>query len=313
MASGVNFGYLRLTSGRQIQYNVASQNSPPSGAFLSMLTLRGAPALSAFRLDKLAQKFSAIHPEIQLLCPEYLHFAELLAPLEPARLEILNSLLTYGPAPAALPEDKMARATVLLVVPRPGTISPWSSKATDIAHNCGLHEIERLERGIAWYFLLPGDITGEQTVALRALVHDRMTESVFDSVDAAQQLFSHATPAPMESVDLLVGGRDALAAADSKLGLALAGDEIDYLVESFTALGRNPNDVELMMFAQANSEHCRHKIFNASWSIDGQQQEHSLFRMIRNTHECGGENVLSAYSDNAAVVAGSPADEGGNP
>ena len=269
-----------------------------------MLTLRGAPALSAFRLDKLAQKFSAIHPEIQLLCPEYLHFAELLAPLEPARLEILNSLLTYGPAPAALPEDKMARAALLLVVPRPGTISPWSSKATDIAHNCGLHEIERLERGIAWYFLLPGDITGEQTVALRALVHDRMTESVFDSVDAAQQLFSHATPAPMESVNVLVGGRDALAAADSKLGLALAGDEIDYLVESFTALGRNPNDVELMMFAQANSEHCRHKIFNASWSIDGQQQEHSLFKMIRNTHECGGENVLSAYSDNAAVVAG---------
>ena len=213
-----------------------------------MLTLRGAPALSAFRLDKLAQKFSAIHPEIQLLCPEYLHFAELLAPLEPARLEILNSLLTYGPAPAALPDDKMARAALLLVVPRPGTISPWSSKATDIAHNCGLHEIERLERGIAWYFLLPGDITGEQTVALRALVHDRMTESVFDSVDAAQQLFIHATPAGQDG-GCSLGDRSDF---DQGLGSTLAwqvrveNDEVDRVLSVaevfdclFTTLGRS--------------------------------------------------------------------------
>ena len=269
-----------------------------------MLTLRGASALSAFRIDKLAQKFSVIHPGIQLLHAEYVHFAELSAPLAEERQATLASLLSYGPATSDVEEQALATATLALVVPRPGTISPWSSKATDIAHNCGLYEVLRLERGIAWYLALPTELSAQQHTAVLALIHDRMTESVFDALDAAGQLFSHATPAPMQSIDVLEGGRDALVAADRQLGLALAADEIDYLVDSFRELGRNPNDVELMMFAQANSEHCRHKIFNASWSIDGQEQEHSLFKMIRNTHECGGENVLSAYSDNAAVVTG---------
>tara|TARA_R110001592_G_scaffold363248_3_gene682138 strand:+ start:38458 stop:42354 length:3897 start_codon:yes stop_codon:yes gene_type:complete len=269
-----------------------------------MLTLRGAPVLSDFRLDKLVQKLALIHPGIHLLHTEYVHFADLQAPLDDARRKVLESLLEYGPGFAGVAEAALASAALRLVVPRPGTISPWSSKATDIAHNCGLTEVVRLERGVAFYFRMPADLGQAQRAAVDALVHDRMTEVVLDSVDAPEQLFRHAAPAPLERVDVLAGGRDALAVADRALGLALADDEIDYLVDSFVELGRNPTDVELMMFAQANSEHCRHKIFNASWSIDGEQQEHSLFGMIRNTNECGGQNVLSAYSDNAAVVAG---------
>ena len=269
-----------------------------------MLILRGAPALSSFRLDKLAQTFSGIHPDIKLLHAQYMHFAQLHRPLVPQRRATLGSLLSYGPEQPVGGSDSLTDAQLLLVVPRPGTISPWSSKATDIAHNCGLDEVERLERGIAWYFSLPAGLAPEQRAAVDALVHDRMTETVLGELDAAEQLFQHATPKPLVAVDVLGGGREALLAADRTLGLALADDEIDYLVDSFITLGRNPNDVELMMFAQANSEHCRHKIFNADWSIDGREQDHSLFKMIRNTNECGGENVLSAYSDNAAVVAG---------
>jgi phosphoribosylformylglycinamidine synthase len=269
-----------------------------------MLTLRGAPALSAFRLDKLTQKLSDIHPDLTLLHAEYVHFADLRNELTPQRRAILASLLTYGPDLPRGTTDALADGELLLVVPRPGTISPWSSKATDIAHNCGLDEVERLERGVAWYFSFPADLTPAQGAEVDALVHDRMTESVLGELDAARQLFEHAPPKPMSTVDVLGGGRRALVAADRSLGLALADDEVDYLVESFITLGRNPNDVELMMFAQANSEHCRHKIFNAQWSIDGVEQDYSLFKMIRNTNELGGENVLSAYSDNAAVVAG---------
>jgi phosphoribosylformylglycinamidine synthase len=269
-----------------------------------MLTLRGAPVLSDFRLDKLVQKLALIHPDIQLLHTEYVHFAELQAPLDDARRAVLDSLLEYGPGFATVDEAELTSAVLRLVVPRPGTISPWSSKATDIAHNCGLEEVLRLERGVAWYFRMPAELEAAQGKAVDELVHDRMTEIVLDSVDDPEQLFRHALPAPLARVDVLAGGRHALAAADRSLGLALAEDEIDYLVDSFVELGRNPTDVELMMFAQANSEHCRHKIFNASWSIDGEQQAHSLFGMIRNTNDCGGQNVLSAYSDNAAVVAG---------
>ncbi len=269
-----------------------------------MLTLRGAPVFSDFRLDKLAQKLALVHPDIELLQAEYVHFADLQAPLVAGQQEVLESLLEYGPVQVGGELEGRDSATLRLVVPRPGTISPWSSKATDIAHNCGLAPVVRLERGVAWYFRMPEALSESQCAAVDELVHDRMTESVLDSFDAADQLFRHTAPAPLRSVDVLGGGREMLAAADRSLGLALADDEIDYLVESFTALGRNPTDVELMMFAQANSEHCRHKIFNASWSIDGEQQSRSLFEMIRNTNECGGQNVLSAYSDNAAVVAG---------
>ena len=269
-----------------------------------MLSLRGAAALSDFRLDKLAQKIKNIHPDVRILHTEYVHFAQLYRPLSAQRETTLASLLAYGPHPEGHSIGALEDATLLLVVPRPGTISPWSSKATDIAHNCGLEEVERLERGIAWYLALPADLAESARCEIEALVHDRMTETILPSLEAAHALFTHAEPQALTSVNILEGGRQALEDADRSLGLALASDEIDYLLESFTALGRNPNDVELMMFAQANSEHCRHKIFNADWTIDGEAQTHSLFKMIRNTNECGGENVLSAYSDNAAVVAG---------
>ena len=270
-----------------------------------MLILRGAPALSPFRRDKLAQKLSAINPAIRLLHCEFVHFAHIDAALGEERVALLGRLLQYGPAADSAPaEADISIAELLLVVPRPGTISPWSSKATDIAHNCGLREVRRLERGTAWYLQLPTGLTEAARDQVRAALHDRMTEAVLPSLESAGALFRVQEPAPMASVDVLGGGREALVAADTSLGLALAEDEVDYLVQAFESLGRNPSDVELMMFAQANSEHCRHKIFNASWTIDGVEQDKSLFGMIRNTHERGGENVLSAYSDNAAVVAG---------
>ncbi len=273
-----------------------------------MLILRGASALSAFRLEKLTQKLVTIHPEIHLFHNEYVHFATSHEPLSAQRRGLLSQLLHYGATDLEVSAVDTSGCHLALVVPRPGTISPWSSKAVDIAHNCGLAELTRIERGVAYYFKLPPGLSTEQTTALveqaEASVHDRMTQSVLESLDAAQELFRQELPTPMGTVDILAGGAAALVAANQTLGLALADDEIDYLMESFTALGRNPNDIELMMFAQANSEHCRHKIFNASWSIDGEGQERSLFSMIRNTNEKGGENVLSAYSDNAAVVAG---------
>ncbi|MEM9254549.1 MAG: phosphoribosylformylglycinamidine synthase [Pseudomonadota bacterium] len=269
-----------------------------------MLTLRGAAALSAFRQDKLEQKFEAIHPQLSLKHAEYWHFAKLQRSLSADRESVLHRLLTYGPSVEVGVQNSDDDSAMLLVVPRPGTISPWSSKATDIARNCGLDEVQRLERGIAWHFHMPADLGEDNYREALALIHDRMTEAVLNELSQAACLFEQAEPAPMARVDILAGGRGALEQADRSLGLALAGDEIDYLLDSFTTLNRNPTDVELMMFAQANSEHCRHKIFNASWTIDEQDQDLSLFAMIRNTHELGGDNVLSAYSDNAAVVRG---------
>ncbi|GGO88845.1 phosphoribosylformylglycinamidine synthase [Marinobacterium nitratireducens] len=268
-----------------------------------MLVLRGAPALSAFRHDKLLSSLQSKVPAITALYGEYVHFADLKQDLTAAQQEVLDRILRYGPkAESGAPEGEL-----MLVVPRPGTISPWSSKATDIAHNCGLAEVKRLERGVAYYIQASAALDQAQRDLVRAELHDRMVEAVLDSVDAASALFIEEAPRPLSTVDILAGGRDALVEANGRLGLALAEDEIDYLVKSFEELGRNPTDVELMMFAQANSEHCRHKIFNASWDIDGVQQDKSLFGMIKNTYEQGGENVLSAYKDNAAVVTGSRA------
>lgn len=276
-----------------------------------MLILRGASALSAFRLEKLTYKLAKIHPDIHLSHNQYVHFAQTSSALSAPRQGVLEQLLHYGPIELDVGSVDTSGKHLALVVPRPGTISPWSSKASDIAHNCGLTEVIRLERGIAYYFELPQSLEphlrAELLGAIELCIADRMTEAVLESLESAQQLFRQDSPQPLGSVDILSGGKEALQSANQTLGLALADDEIDYLVDSFTTLGRNPNDIELMMFAQANSEHCRHKIFNASWSIDGEPQEHSLFKMIRNTNEKGGENVLSAYSDNAAVVAGSHA------
>ncbi|MET0027047.1 MAG: phosphoribosylformylglycinamidine synthase [Candidatus Thiodiazotropha sp.] len=266
-----------------------------------MLILRGAPALSDFRLQKLSTRLSERLQAPVKLATQFLHFANIEQSLEAREQEVLETLLRYGPAmPASEP-----MGTLLLVVPRPGTLSPWSTKATDIAHHCGLKKVQRLERGIAYYLSINGaSLDSDQFVAAAALLHDRMTESVLADADDATCLFKLAEPAPFVRVDVLEGGEAALRSANLELGLALSDDEIEYLVESFQSLRRNPTDVELMMFAQANSEHCRHKIFNADWIIDGEQQDHSLFKMIRNTTQHSPENVLSAYKDNAAVMQG---------
>lgn len=268
-----------------------------------MLALRGAPALSAFRHEKLLSGIQSKITAVNGLYAEFMHFSDLAQALSEEQEQVLERILRYGPkAEAQEPAGKL-----FLVVPRPGTISPWSSKATDIAHNCGLEEIKRLERGIAYYVTSSAELTEADCALIAAELHDRMVEAVLPSIDDASTLFLEEEPKPLTTVDILGGGRDALVTANIDLGLALAEDEIDYLVESFVELNRNPTDVELMMFAQANSEHCRHKIFNASWDIDGEAQEKSLFAMIRNTNELGGENVLSAYKDNAAVMVGSKA------
>ncbi len=269
-----------------------------------MLYLRGCPAHSQFRLDKLIGQCRELLPDLAGLAADYLHIAELDEPLSAHERDILEKLLHYGPHQTAAP----AEGPTLIVVPRPGTISPWSSKATDIVHNCGLHKVRRVERGIVYRFTLAtGSLPDRQRLTvLLPLLHDRMTETVLSSVDDTRALFRHAVPAPCERIDVLGGGRAALETANRELGLALSADEIDYLVENFTALGRNPVDIELMMFAQANSEHCRHKIFNADWLIDGQAQDSSLFDMIRASYRASPAGILSAYSDNAAVVEGYP-------
>ncbi|WP_435927444.1 phosphoribosylformylglycinamidine synthase [Dryocola sp. BD613] len=265
-----------------------------------MEILRGSPALSAFRINKLLARFNDAHLPVSDIYAEYVHFADLDAPLSASEHARLQRLLKYGPTLA----DHAPTGRLILVTPRPGTISPWSSKATDIAHNCDLAKVKRLERGIAYY--VSGDrLTEAQWQEVNAALHDRMMESVSASLNDGEKLFSHHEPAPVQSVDLSGQGRSALVEANVRLGLALAEDEIDYLQDAFTKLGRNPNDIELYMFAQANSEHCRHKIFNADWVIDGEQQPKSLFKMIKNTFEQTPDHVLSAYKDNAAVMEGS--------
>ena len=263
-----------------------------------MLILRGAPALSEFRQQGLLAELQAIIPAIEGIYGEFMHFVNLHAELTADEQQVLETILHYGPSV----QVQAATGSMLLVVPRLGTISPWSSKASDIAHNCGLDKVARLERGIAYY--LRGDLSESDISQASAILHDRMVEQVLSDLDAAAGLFDQTEPAPLSTVDILGGGRAALVAANTNLGLALAEDEIDYLVTAFEELQRNPTDVELMMFAQANSEHCRHKIFNASWTIDGEEQDHSLFQMIKNTNNLHGEGVLSAYKDNASVIEG---------
>lgn len=263
-----------------------------------MLILRGAPALSAFRHGKLLEQLTSKVPAVTGLYAEFAHFADVTGVLSTDEEQVLARLLKYGPSvPVQEPSGRL-----LLTIPRFGTISPWSSKASDIARNCGLAKIQRIERGIAYY--VAGELSEAEMQLVAGLLHDRMTQLVLTDVQGAAALFSHAGPKPLTAVDVLGGGRAALEQANVELGLALAEDEIDYLVSSFNDLKRNPHDIELMMFAQANSEHCRHKIFNASWDIDGESQEKSLFGMIKNTNELHGEGVLSAYKDNAAVIVG---------
>ncbi|PTS85712.1 phosphoribosylformylglycinamidine synthase [Pseudomonas sp. HMWF032] len=263
-----------------------------------MLILRGAPALSAFRHGKLLEQLTSKVPAVTGLYAEFAHFAEVSGVLSADEEQVLARLLKYGPSvPVQEPNGRL-----FLTIPRFGTISPWSSKASDIARNCGLAKIQRIERGLAYY--VSGELNAAEAQQVADLLHDRMTQLVLDNLEGAAALFSHAQPKPLMAIDILGGGRAALETANVELGLALAEDEIDYLVNAFQGLGRNPHDIELMMFAQANSEHCRHKIFNASWDIDGESQDKSLFGMIKNTYQMHSENVLSAYKDNASVIVG---------
>lgn len=265
-----------------------------------MEILRGSPALSTFRINKLLTVCHNKHLPIEKIYAEYIHFVDLSAPLTCDQQVTLNQLLTYGPHA----EQQDLTEQLYLVIPRIGTISPWSSKATDIAHNCGLAQIKRIERGIVYCF--DGEqLSKEQLAEFISLIHDRMMESVLTKLTDAEQLITPHQPTPFTTIDILMRGRKALEEANVRLGLALATDEIDYLLDSFIRLQRNPSDVELYMFAQANSEHCRHKIFNADWIIDGQPQPKSLFKMIKNTFEKTPEYVSSAYKDNAAVMDGS--------
>jgi len=265
-----------------------------------MLQLAGPAALSAFRLAKLLERLRALEPTVAEVAARFVHFVDLAEPLSPQQQEILRQLLSYGPTLPLAPDEHGER---VLVVPRAGTISPWSSKATDIAQVCGLAAVRRIERGIA-YRLHATPALGAQRLGRAAMVlFDRMTEELLLDPLQAARLFEHAQPRPATRVPLR-HGRAALQDADRRFGLALSADEMDYLLESFARLRRDPSDVELMMFAQTNSEHCRHKIFNARWVIDGEPRDESLFDMIRYTHAVSPAGVLSAYRDNAAVIAG---------
>jgi phosphoribosylformylglycinamidine synthase len=264
-----------------------------------IIFLRGAPAFSAFRLQGVQQAIASAVPGASVASAEYWHFAVLSRPLIGEQRAQLAALLEERAS------EDAGRAELFLVTPRVGTISPWSSKATDIAWNSGLDAIERIERGIAYRIEAKrGALSAEDRARIVALIHDRMIETVLGDFAQTADLFRHFSPQPLASIDLLSGGRAALVEANSRLGLALSEDEVDYLVDLFVKTGRNPTDVELMMFAQANSEHCRHKIFNASWVIDGAPRQDTLFGMIRETHQAHPQGTVVAYSDNSSVIEG---------
>ena len=275
------------------------------------LTLAGSSAISPFRAQQLLEKFSAANLPVTAVQACFEHYIWSREPLAGAELEQVTALLDYGVALDA-PLDE-SDALVLRVLPRLGTVSPWASKATDIAHNCGMDFVKRIERGVRYVLTIKRGLLSKKKLseaelaAIASLLHDRMTQTVVDQAFDVSVLFEARQGKPVQTVDVLGAGKSALEAANGDWGLALSDDEIDYLVESFVGLGRNPTDVELMMFAQANSEHCRHKIFNAQWVIDGQAKDKTLFGMIRETHAKQPRGTVVAYSDNAAIMQGGPA------
>ncbi len=270
-----------------------------------MEILRGSSALSDYKIEKLRAALGQAGVSVSSIAACYVHLIDLKAPLDEAEQQVLSKILTYGPTGVEVKEE----GALFLVIPRVGTISPWASKATDIAKNCGLSQVHRIERGIAYYIQSANGsaFTSQQRAAIQALIHDRMMQTVLSSFDEAAALFEAQEPKPFKTVALTSGGRAALEQANVDLGLALSSEEMDYLLKSFADLGRDPTDIELYMFAQMNSEHCRHKVFNASWEIDGKAEENSLFGMVRNTFAKTPDYVLSAYKDNAAVMEGSKA------
>jgi phosphoribosylformylglycinamidine synthase len=263
---------------------------------LHITEFEGGNAQSEFRAQQILPRLKAVSPKVSGLSARFVHLVATEEPLSAAQKERLAALLTYGEPFAGKPEGAL-----VVVAPRFGTVSPWASKATDIARNCGIavHRVERIVE-----YRLHGKADAKELPGLAALLHDRMTESAMLERAQAHALFTELDAAPMAYVDVLAGGRAALEQANTEFGLALADDEIDYLVDAFKGLNRNPSDVELMMFAQANSEHCRHKIFNAQFTIDGVPQDKSMFGMIRNTHQLAPQHTVVAYSDNASVMEG---------
>ncbi|HEY4074360.1 MAG TPA: phosphoribosylformylglycinamidine synthase [Herbaspirillum sp.] len=278
-----------------------------------MLILPGSNALSAFRTQALLSQLQAIDVAITGVTGRYYHFVDSIAELSLADAARLEGLLTYGDvfSDGGESSDESEKGDDFVVIPRFGTISPWASKATDIAHNCGLAQIKRIERGVRYRVQVKSGLLGgarhladDSIAAVAALLHDRMTETVLRSATQAAGLFQELQAKPLAFIDITSGGKAALASANTELGLALSDDEIDYLLAAFSRAGRNPTDVELMMFAQANSEHCRHKIFNADWTIDGVAQDKSLFAMIKNTHQLAPRGTVVAYSDNSSIIEG---------
>jgi len=271
---------------------------------LHITQIEGGSALSSFRIQQILPSLQAVHDRINGVAARFVHLVTSDVAPAPALKDQLAALLTYGD-----PYTGPTEGALVVVSPRFGTVSPWASKATDIAHNCGL-AVRRVERVIEYRVLLKSGLLSKPTLSAAQLVqigdllHDRMTESVMFERAATLGLFTELQPAPMAHVDVLTGGKAALETANTQFGLALAADEIDYLVQAFRQLQRNPTDVELMMFAQANSEHCRHKIFNAQFTIDGVAQDQSMFGMIRHTHQTNPQHMLVAYSDNASVMEG---------
>ena len=272
-----------------------------------MLQLRGNSAHSRFRLRKLEAMLCERVSAVRSIGSEFWHFVGLSTDLAPGQEAVLRRILDYGSSADAADCDESG--DFFLVVPRAGTISPWSTKATDIAHHCGLGEVDRIERGIAWWIRTIDDkpLTPEECAHVAGCIHDPMTESVLRAFTQVDDLYRKFEPRPLQVVDVLNDGDFALIRANQDWGMALSRDEVEYLVREFRAMGRNPTDVELMMFAQVNSEHCRHKIFNANWVIDNQPRSETLFNMIRESHRRNSEGTLIAYEDNAAVLQGSAA------
>ncbi len=269
-----------------------------------MLKIPGPAALSAFRKDRLLSELQKISSDITAIAGRYVHFIDIDHDLSEVGRHILEQLLNYGDV------QEIGKSTdcFFIVIPRPGSISPWSSKATEIAHRCGLNSVKRIERGIEYFIDVDAPVSETMKQQILPLLHDRMMQIVVETEQGLKQkVFAEHQPAPLTTIAVVEKGYQALEQANIEMGLALSDDEIEYLTESFQKLGRNPTDVELMMFAQANSEHCRHKIFNADWVIDGEKQGKTLFSMIRNTADKNPQHILSAYSDNASVIEGSQA------
>ncbi|MFN9744054.1 MAG: phosphoribosylformylglycinamidine synthase, partial [Betaproteobacteria bacterium] len=272
---------------------------------LHLMHFEGGRALSAFRAQALLGRLQAAVPRISGVSARYVHWVAFDEPPSAEQAGRIGALLSCGEA-----AEPAAGAERVVVMPRLGTVSPWASKATDIARNCGL-PLHRVERVVEYALALKAGLlsaarplNADERAAVAALLHDRMTESVGFEREAGRHLFDPRAAEPLAHIDVLGAGRPALERANAEFGLALSDDEIDYLVDAFKALGRNPSDVELMMFAQANSEHCRHKIFNARFTVDGVEQPHSLFQMIRHTEQRSPQHTVVAYDDNAAVMDG---------